>query len=86
MQEYLVRHATERKRLKDVKIDIPSQLAGWHFLPDAYLGYLEARKKMREIANARGFYPIFAIGPETATRTPAHSSKGKAQGKRIRQR
>ena len=31
-QEYIVRHATERKKLKAVHIDIPDQLAGWHML------------------------------------------------------
>ena len=35
MQEYLARHATESKKLRDVKNDIPSQLAGWHLLTRA---------------------------------------------------
>ena len=45
-------------------------------MEEAYLGYLEARQKMRDISNSRGFYPVFAMIPEERRRPP----KGKGRG------
>ena len=35
MQSYLVRHMTMMKRMKEIKVEIPKLLAGWHFLTRA---------------------------------------------------
>ena len=32
MQAYLIRHKTQMKKLKEIGIEIPSLLAGWHLL------------------------------------------------------
>ena len=31
---------------------------------EAYVSYVESRKRMKELALSRGFYPIVAIGQE----------------------
>ena len=32
LQQYLVRHQTMLKKLKDLQVDVPPLLAGWHLL------------------------------------------------------
>ena len=55
---------------------------------EAYMGYLDARKKICELANNRGFYPVMAIGPdffdaprERNYTAPRPKGKGKGRGK-----
>ena len=56
---------------------------------EAFMGYLDARKKMRELANSRGFYSVMAIGPDFHHDRPQHDRprpqydrpKGKGKGK-----
>ena len=45
---------------------------------EAYISYLDSRRRMRELALSRGFYPVVAIGPEADGRS---QSKGKGNGK-----
>ena len=53
---------------------------------DAFVNYMESRRRMRELALSRGFYPIVALGPEAAGKSGGKSkggkgSKGKGKGK-----
>ena len=45
---------------------------------EAYISYLDSRRRMKELALSRGFYPVVAIGPEADSRS---QSKGKGNGK-----
>ena len=53
---------------------------------DAFINYLDSRKKMRELALSRGFYPVVAIGMDDnggafKGRGKASGGKGKSKGK-----
>ena len=67
--------------------DVPEDLNhAYDQTEEAYLGYLDARKKMRELANNRGFYPVMAVMPDffDAPRerySAPRPSKGKGKGK-----
>ncbi len=58
--------------------DVPEELnTSYNQCEEAYLGYLEARKRMRDLANARGFYPIVALADDQHPRATAPRSRGK---------
>ena len=67
--------------------DVPEELnTSYDQCEEAYLGYLEARKRMRDLANARGFYPIVALADDNPRSTAPRSrgkdgKKGKGRGK-----
>ena len=72
----------------DEEEDVPEDLnRAYGKTEEAYIGYLDARKKMRELANNRGFYPAMAIGPdfdsprERNYTAPRPKGKGKGRGK-----
>ena len=46
-------------------------------MDEAYISYVDSRRRMKELALSRGFYPIVAIGPEY----DGYGSKGKSKGK-----
>ena len=51
---------------------------------DAFVNYMESRRRMRELALSRGFYPVVAIGPEAGGKSYGKGkggSKGKGKGK-----
>lgn len=51
---------------------------------DAYVNYMESRRRMKEIALNRGFYPIVALGPEALGgkgRGEGRGHKGRGKGK-----
>jgi hypothetical protein len=69
--------------------DCPEELKEANeIVEESYLSYLDARRKMREIATSRGFYPIFAIadtrGMGDREGRPKGKGKGKGKGKRPR--
>ena len=47
---------------------------------EAYISYLDSRRRMRELALSRGFYPVVAIGPETDGRGQGSKGKGSSKG------
>ena len=52
---------------------------------DACISYLDSRKKMRELALSRGFYPVFAVdmgmnGNDKGGRKGGGKGKGKSKG------
>ena len=48
---------------------------------DAYVSYVGSRRRMRELALSRGFYPIVVLGPEAQNDKGKGFSRGKRQGK-----
>ena len=51
---------------------------------EAYISYVESRRRMKELALNRGFYPIVALGPDVIGgrgKGDGRSSKGKGKGK-----
>ena len=48
---------------------------------DAFVNYMESRRRMRELALSRGFCPIVAIGPEASSKGGGKSKSGKGKGK-----
>ena len=51
---------------------------------EAYISYVESRRRMKELALNRGFYPIVAIGPEVTGgrgKGDGRYAKGKGKGK-----
>ena len=52
---------------------------------EAYVSYVESRKRMKELALSRGFYPVVALGPDferSGSRFPKGDGKGnKGKGK-----
>ncbi|CAL1173933.1 unnamed protein product [Cladocopium goreaui] len=67
--------------------DIPQELDEASLaVEDAFINYLDSRKKMRELALSRGFYPVVAIGMDDnggafKGRGKASGGKGKSKGK-----
>ena len=67
--------------------DIPQELDEASLaMEDAFINYLDSRKKMRELALSRGFYPVVAIGMDDnggafKGRGKASGGKGKSKGK-----
>eukprot|EP00913_Durusdinium_trenchii_P017657 g16596.t1 len=65
--------------------DIPEELEeAMDHADEAYVSYVESRKRMKELALARGFYPVVALGPEAekgAYRSFKGDGKGKGKGK-----
>ena len=57
---------------------------------DAYVSYVESRRRMRELALSRGFYPIVALGPEVQSERRARAmhevEKAKAKQKMAKER
>jgi hypothetical protein len=53
---------------------------------ESYLSCLDARRKMREIATSRAFYPIFAIADTRGLGGEAREGRPKGKGKGKRQR
>ena len=47
---------------------------------EAYISYLDSRRRMRELALSRGFYPVVAIGPEADGRSQSSKGKGSSKG------
>ena len=47
---------------------------------DAFVSYVESRRRMRELALARGFYPVVALPPDVMEKGKGKSS-GKGRGK-----
>ena len=59
--------------------DVPAELVqAAEEMDDAYLNYVDSRRKMKEIALSRGFFPVVAIPPDW---NPGSSSKGKSSPK-----
>ena len=48
---------------------------------EAYVNYLESRRRMRDLALSRGFYPIVALGPEVGQQGYGRKGDGKGKGK-----
>eukprot|EP00435_Cladocopium_sp_Y103_P053716 s692_g17.t1 len=48
---------------------------------DAYVNYVESRRRMRDIALSRGFYPVVALGPEFQNDKGKSGPQGKGKGK-----
>ena len=48
---------------------------------EAFISYLDSRRRMRELALSRGFFPVVALGPEVEGKGKGKSSKGKSKGK-----
>ena len=51
-----------------------------------YASYLESLRRMHELANARGFYPVYAVIPDSSAGGASHfapwySSKGGGKSK-----
>ena len=67
--------------------DVPQELDEASLaVEDAFINYLDSRKKMRELALSRGFYPVVAIGMDDnggafKGRGKASGGKGKSKGK-----
>ncbi len=70
--------------------DVPEDLnRAYDKTEEAFVVYFDARKKMRELANSRGFYPVAAVGPdfqsdrppERRPAAPRGKGKGKGRGK-----
>ena len=66
--------------------EIPEELEEAMELTDeAYVSYIESRKRMKELALSRGFYPVVALGPDFekgSHRSPKGEGKsGKGKGK-----
>ena len=66
--------------------EIPEELEEAMELTDeAYVSYIESRKRMKELALSRGFYPVVALGPDFekgSQRSPKGEGKsGKGKGK-----
>ena len=69
--------------------EIPEELEeAYENMDEAYISYLESRKRMKELALARGFYPVVAIGPDfdhgkggKSERKGSSKGKGKSKGK-----
>ena len=53
---------------------------------EAYVSYIESRRRMRDLALARGFYPVVALGPEAEKgnrgKGDGRAKGGKGKGKR----
>ena len=49
---------------------------------EIYTNYVDARRRMTDLKLARGFFPVVALGPESATSSAPRSSKsaGKSRG------
>ena len=64
---------------------VPSDLENAADLTEeAYVNYMESRRRMKEIALNRGFYPIVALGPEAMHgkgRGEGRGQKGRGKGK-----
>ena len=66
---------------EDGEDDYPEDLAQAEAdYDDALISYQEARQRMRDVANSRGFYPIVALGPDAASSTPAASAAPSSTG------
>ena len=52
-----------------------------HQTEEAYVNYLESRRRMRDLALSRGFYPIVALGPEVGQQAYGRKGDGKGKGK-----
>ena len=53
-------------------------------MDEAYISYLESRRRMRDLALSRGFYLLVAIGPEVYGKSRGRGDgkgKGKSKGK-----
>ena len=51
---------------------------------EAFINYVESRRRMKELALSRGFYPVVALGPESfggRGKGEGRASKGKGKGK-----
>ena len=46
-------------------------------MEEAYATFVEARKRMNDMARSRGFYPIVALAPEPPTRFQSGGTSGK---------
>ena len=61
--------------------DVPEELEdAMDQADEAYVSYIESRKRMKELALSRGFYPIVALGPE-AEKGAFRNSKGEGKSK-----
>ena len=47
---------------------------------EAFVNYLDSRKRMKELALARGFYPVMPIGPQFTGHSKGRKSDGKGKG------
>ena len=62
--------------------DIPRELEeAADQMEEAYVNYAESRQKMRELANARGFYPVVALAPGGGGKGFPMAAKGGSGGK-----
>ena len=74
---------------KSFEAEIPEDLEeGTDAMDEAFVSYVDSRRRMRELALARGFYPVMAIGPEfdrggrgKGDGRPKGKGKGKSKGK-----
>ena len=70
---------------EDEEEDVPEELEeAMDQADEAYASYIESRKRMKELALSRGFYPIVALGPEAekgAYRSLKGEGKNKGKGK-----
>ena len=62
--------------------EIPEEVeAAADQMDEAYVSYVESRRRMRELALSRGFYPVMAIGPEFDRRSSPKGGKGRGKSK-----
>ena len=55
----------EENFYEDEDEEIPEELEeAMEMTDEAYVSYVESRKRMKELALSRGFYPVVALGPE----------------------
>ena len=78
--------AFEADEYEEDEEPIPEELEEAMELTDeAYVSYIESRKRMKELALSRGFYPVVALGPDydrAGGRPPKGEGKGgKGKGK-----
>ena len=65
----------------DEEYDIPEELEeAMDQADEAFVSYVESRKRMKELALSRGFYPVVALGPEVEKNTTYRSPKGEGKG------
>ena len=61
--------------------DVPPELDEASLaVEDAFINYLDSRKKMRELALSRGFYPVVAIGLDDHGHGGSSKGRGKSSG------
>ena len=81
-EDYGYGYGEEECYYEDAEEPLPSDVeSAVDQTEEAYVNYLESRRRMRDLALSRGFYPIVALGPEVGQQGYGRKGDGKGKGK-----